>query len=239
MPDGGTLTIGLRESGENVTISVTDTGEGMDAATAEKCFEPFFTTKGGMRGTGLGLATVHTIVTGAGGDITLATEPGRGTTFTIVLPRFTESGEPVPVTEHASHRRGGTERVLVVEDEDGLRRLATEVLRGAGYIVTAAADGQAALAAVEEDDEPDLVVTDVVMPRLGGVELAHRLAAAHPDLPVLFMTGYVDQTSREGLHGADVVIKPFLVEELVDKVREVLDREPAGAEAGVAHGSKR
>ncbi|HKN40870.1 MAG TPA: response regulator, partial [Acidimicrobiia bacterium] len=143
------------------------------------------------------------------------------------------------------HARAGFERILLVEDEAGLRRLAVEVLRGAGYVVTPAADGQTALDLLAAGDRPpDLVVTDVVMPRVGGVELAERLAVQHPEVPVLFMTGYVDQTSRQGLVGADVLIKPFVVTELVARVEEALDRAGSGpgrspASEIRAQGSKR
>ena len=246
MGERGTLTVRLAGTSEFMTIEVIDTGAGMDPATAERCFEPFFTTKGGLRGTGLGLATVHSVVTGTGGDLTLTSTPGEGTTFRVRLPRAV--GETVtPLAGHQPReRRPGTERILLVEDEDGLRRLCAEVLRSAGYVVTPAADGQAALDLIDTgDDRPDLVVTDVVMPRIGGVELARRLAEVRPTLPVLFMTGYVDATSRPDLQDAEVLTKPFLVDELVDKVREVLDRAGEGAgqaeQAGQAagQGSKR
>jgi PAS domain S-box-containing protein len=224
----GRLTLRLREDDRSVIIDVADTGVGMDAATAERCFEPFFSTKGGTRGTGLGLATVHSIVTGVGGQISLSTAPGEGTTFTIRLPLV--AGEVTAPSPARPHARTGSERILLVEDQPGLRRLAVEVLRGAGYEVTPAVDGQVALDLLAVgDDPPDLVVTDVVMPRVGGVELAQRLAASHPGVPVLFMTGYVDQTSREGLLGADVMVKPFVVTELVDRAREALDRAAQGS----------
>jgi PAS domain S-box-containing protein len=228
IPGSGRLTMRLREDDRSVVIDVSDTGVGMDAATAEHCFEPFFTTKGSARGTGLGLATVHSIVTGAGGGVSLETAPGEGTTFTIRLPLVAgRVSAPSPARPRA---RAGSERILLVEDQPGLRRLAVEVLRGAGYEVTPAVDGQVALELLAAgDDPPALVVTDVVMPRVGGVELAQRLAASHPGVPVLFMTGYVDQTSREGLLGADVLLKPFVVVELVDRVREALDRAAQGS----------
>ncbi len=224
----GRLTLRLREDGRFVIIDVVDTGVGMDAATAEQCFEPFFSTKGGVRGTGLGLATVHSIITGVGGQVSLATAPGEGTTFTVRLPLVV--GEVTVPSPARVPTRSGSERILLVEDQPGLRRLTVEVLRGAGYIVTPAVDGQVALDLLAAgDDPPDLVVTDVVMPRVGGLELAQRLAVAHPGLPVLFMTGYVDQTSREGLAGADVLLKPFVVTELVARVREALDRAAQGS----------
>jgi two-component system cell cycle sensor histidine kinase/response regulator CckA len=237
MPGGGTLTVRVQETDGAVVVTVADTGAGMDPATAARCFEPFFTTKGGARGTGLGLATVQSVISGAGGEVGLSTEPGKGTVFSLRLPRVAAAdGPPSPGPEAlpAIRAAGPTgERILVVENEDGLRRLAVEVLRAAGYVVTPAADGAAALAAVASD-VPDLVVSDVVMPRMGGVELARRLGEDHPDVPVLFMTGYLDQASRESLRGgADVLIKPFTVEDLVTRVGDLLARRHA------AQGSKR
>ncbi|MGH9034491.1 MAG: response regulator, partial [Acidimicrobiia bacterium] len=244
MVDRGTLTVRLDEQAGAVVVTVADTGSGMDPVTAERCCEPFFTTKGGMRGTGLGLATVQSVVTGAGGALDLETEPGRGTTFSVRLPRVAGVVAPVPSPAQPRAATQGSERILVVENEDGLRRLAVEVLRSAGYVVTPAADGQAALEAVARE-VPDLVVSDVVMPRMGGVELGRCLGQEHPEVPVLFMTGYVDQASRDGLGGADVLIKPFLIEDLVARVGEMLERARAGAggaegpPAGAGQGSKR
>ena len=240
MGGAGTVTVRLVGASESMTIEVIDTGAGMDPATAERCFEPFFTTKGGLRGTGLGLATVHSVVTGTGGDLTLTTAVAQGTTFRVRLPRAEgEVAAPVSGQRHRE-RRPGSERILLVEDEDGLRRLCAEVLRSAGYVVTPATDGQAALDLIDTgDDRPDLVVTDVVMPRIGGVELARRLTEIRPTLPVLFMTGYVDATSRPDLEGAEVLTKPFLVDELVDKVRQVLDRTGGEPENAAGQGSKR
>ncbi len=237
MPGGGTFTIQAYDRDEAVVLEVEDTGRGMDEATLERCFEPFFSTKGSERGTGLGLATVYSVVVGAGGDVEVRSAPGEGTTFTVRLRRTAAS---LPETQPTAERpfAGGSERILLVEDERGLRQLAAEVLRSEGYVVTAASDGQAALDLIgAEPQAPDLVVTDVVMPRIGGVELARRLGTDHPDIPVLFVTGYADQASRADLQGADVLIKPFLIDDLVAKVREVLDRPNGDVLAG--HGSKR
>jgi PAS domain S-box-containing protein len=221
----GAVNVRLGEDHDTVVLEVADTGAGMDAGVAERCFEPFFTTKGGLRGTGLGLATVHSVITGAGGEVDVASEVGRGTTFTVRLP-LVAGVVPADAPEQPAVA-AGSERVLVVENEDGLRRLAVEVLRSAGYVVTPAADGEAALQCVARE-VPDLVVSDVVMPRMGGVELARRLAASHPSVPVLFMTGYVDQASRDQLQGAEVLVKPFGVDELVARVGEILDRGRTG-----------
>jgi PAS domain S-box-containing protein len=247
MPDGGALTLRLHDDGGTVVLEAVDTGTGMDEEVARHCFEPFFSTKGGTKGTGLGLATVQSIVTAAGGQVTVETAPGAGTTFTVRLPavgrraaasgrRGVKGGAPVPGGTAAGDLRAdsreedaGGERILLVEDEAGLRRLEAEVLRSAGYQVTAVGDGEAAAELVAAGAAlPDLLVTDVVMPRMGGVELARRFAADHPDVPVLFLTGYADYASREGLADADVLIKPFVVSELVRRVRDALDRVAPG-----------
>ena len=231
MPDGGTLTLRLHDDEGAVVLATVDTGTGMEEEVARRCFEPFFSTKGGNRGTGLGLATVHSIVTAAGGHVAVDTAPGAGTTFTVRLPAVpgrVEAAGPGEAPEGAAATAGG-ERILLVEDEAGLRRLEAEVLRSAGYDVTALPDGQAAVEHLAgETAPPDLLVTDVVMPRMGGVELADRFAADHPGVPVLFLTGYVDHASREGLADADVLIKPFVVTELVRRVRDALDRVAPG-----------
>ncbi|MGH9039464.1 MAG: ATP-binding protein, partial [Acidimicrobiia bacterium] len=232
MGDSGTLTVRMVTTPDAVSVHVMDTGKGMDAETVERCFEPFFTTKGGLRGTGLGLATVHSVVTGAGGDVSVTSAPGEGTTIRVRLPRAVGEVTEAEAPDKSGSRARGSEQILLVEDEDGLRRLCVEVLRSAGYIVTAAGDGQVALDLLLTGAAPDLVVTDVVMPRVGGVELARRLGEELPALPILFMTGYVDAASRGGLEGADVLTKPFLVDELVAKVREVLDRAGEAAAQG-------
>jgi len=232
---GETGAVRIRLRGEApVVIEVSDDGAGMDETTAARCFEPFFSTKTGERGTGLGLATVQSVVTAVGGEVTLTSEVGAGASFVVRLPGTAERPAVVDDPVAATDTRG-SERILLVEDEPGLRRLAVEMLRGAGYDVTAAADGRAALDIVAcSDAPPDLVVTDVVMPRLGGVGLATELRRDHPDLPVLFMTGYADETSRAGLHGAQVLIKPFMMGDLAECVRQTLDRA-----VGVGQGSNR
>jgi CheY-like chemotaxis protein len=219
----GRLTITLEEVAGSIVLIVRDTGEGMDPETAARCFEPFFTTKGATRGTGLGLATVYSVVTGAGGQISVDTRPGGGTTFTVEFPAVegeapTEQPEPRPATK-------GSGRILLAEDEDGLRQLASEVLRGAGYVVAPVPDGQAAIELLDSTNElPDLLVTDVVMPRMNGVELARELHARAPDIPVLFVSGYAETATREDLRGAEVLIKPFLLRDLTAKVHDVLER---------------
>ena len=214
--------------GRHVRLSVTDTGQGMDAATLARIFEPFFTTKAPDRGTGLGLSTVYGIVKQSEGHVFCSSEVGRGTTFDIYLPRV-EGRAPISARPEApgSEIRGGHETVLVVEDADPVRSLAARVLDAAGYRVLTAIDGVDALRTSESWTAPiDLVLTDVVMPRMGGDELADRLARMRPRTKILFMSGYTGSSFRRS--GADApqthfVEKPFRVDELLVRVRAVLD----------------
>ncbi len=242
MPLGGRLTIetanvdldeaharahaGTRP-GSYVMLRASDTGCGMDADTVSRIFEPFFTTKGPDRGTGLGLSTVYGIVKQSDGDVSVESELGRGTTFRIYLPRVEEA---VSAVEAAPARAGpsrGSETILLVEDEAGVRELAREILRMNGYTVLEAADGGEGLRIGERHAGPiHLLMTDVVMPRMGGRELAQRLARRRPDMRVLYMSGYTDDaTLPHGVIEADTAFlqKPFAAGTLARKVREVLD----------------
>jgi PAS domain S-box-containing protein len=241
MPRGGKLTIETTnveldadyanqhvavKPGRFVMLSVTDTGSGIDAETKAHIFEPFFTTKEKGKGTGLGLSTVYGIVKQSGGNIWVYSEPGRGTTFKVYLPRV-----DAPATDlkrrPASVMATGSETVLVVEDEDAVRRLAERILRSAGYTVLAAASGGDALVLCEKQGEAiDLLLTDVVMPQMSGKELAERLAKTSPKLRVLYMSGYTDNAIvHHGVldPGTRFIGKPFAAAELTRKVREVLD----------------
>ncbi|MEZ5100811.1 MAG: ATP-binding protein [Thermoleophilia bacterium] len=233
MPDGGVVTVSTadvhdRELGPLVSITVTDTGVGMSPETLAHAFEPFFTTKETGRGTGLGLATVYGIVTQSGGHVRVESEPGIGSIFTVLLPR---ASAPVPEADRPIDRRErarpGTETILLVEDEDVVRDLAGRVLREHGYTVLEARDGGDALTvAATHDDGIDLMLTDVVMPQLGGRELAELLAPARPGLKVLFMSGYTDDLQvlqRTPGNGEDFLPKPFTPELLARTVRAVLD----------------
>ena len=246
MADGGVLTIevaavdlagdpagGPGRRGPHVTIAVTDTGCGMDDATAARIFEPFFTTKGQGKGTGLGLSTVYGVVEQAGGWIEVASRPGAGTTFTVFLRRLDEKagshgGEGAP---QDSVR--GTESILLAEDEPAVRAMAREALEAQGYTVIEARNGVDALALADAHRGPlHLLVTDVVMPQMGGGELAQRLVAARPGLRVLFMSGYTDDAVvRQGVTEATSAFlqKPFAIGALARKVRETLDAGEAGA----------
>jgi PAS domain S-box-containing protein len=246
MPTGGRLTIetgnvaiddtlaaehpGLRP-GDYVRLAVTDTGTGMDEETRRRVFEPFFTTKEPGKGTGLGLCTAYGTITQSGGHITVRSEPGRGTTFDVYLPRVDAPVESALPGEDR-HVPGGAETILVVEDSDSLRQLACEILAENGYEVLEARSGAAALErAGRHPGRIDLVLTDVVMPGMSGRELAEKLAETRPAPRVIFMSGYTDEAVvRHGVlaEGTAFIQKPFQLVTLLSKVRDVLDRPAAG-----------
>jgi PAS domain S-box-containing protein len=212
--------------GPHAMLAVTDDGEGMDAATRERIFEPFFTTKTDGKGTGLGLSMVYGIVQQSGGNIWVYSEPGRGTTFKIYLPRVAGEVSEVPA-EAAATRLDGSETILVVEDEAAIRELAHRILTSAGYHVLLAESGHAALDQRREfDGRVDLLLTDVVLPVLSGKEVASRLAAISPEMKVLYMSGYTEDTiAHHGIldEGTAFIAKPFHAIGLLRKVRSVLD----------------
>lgn len=240
MPRGGRLTIrtchveldGSDAStelppGEYVAIEVTDTGEGMDEATKARIFEPFFTTKGPGKGTGLGLATVYGIVRQSRGGIVVESERGRGSTFRILLPRehsAPDAREEAPATARTAAR---AERILVVEDEEIVRDLVSEILRGQGYEVLATDRGsEAARMAHEDQCGIDLLISDVVMPEMNGAEVARRIHEISPRTRVLFVSGYSENDmADQGLEALafQVLQKPFNPAALAKKVREVLE----------------
>lgn len=223
------LTVGSRRvpAGEYVLIVVRDTGTGMTPDVLDRIFEPFFTTKGLGKGTGLGLATVHGIVQQSSGFITVESEPGSGTVFQVFLPRI----EPPAIVEKAPSGyltlARGTETILLVEDEDAVRSLARSVLRHAGYTVLEAAVGADAMRLAERHARAlDLLVTDVVLPGIGGPELAERLKTRYPSLKVLFLSGHIaDALLRHGVEESQVhfLQKPFSPTGLTRKIRGVLD----------------
>jgi CheY-like chemotaxis protein len=190
-------------------------------------FEPFFTTKKKGEGTGLGLAVVHGIVEQSGGHIRVYSELGVGTTFKVYLPRVKSSAEPLARERIAGHLPRGTETILVVEDEETVRRVASRVLCQCGYVVSDVADPEEALEAAQGNVEHiDLLLTDVVMPRMSGRDLARRLLTMRPDMKVLYMSGYVDNTiAHHGVldPGTAFIHKPFTSLALARKVRSVLD----------------
>jgi CheY-like chemotaxis protein len=217
------LTPGLSRGGY-VAVSVIDNGTGMNEATKSRLFEPFFTTKPRGQGTGLGLATVYGIVVQSGGAIQVETEFGRGSRFTVFLPREDEATPSVSrVTESAAPTSAQT--VLLVEDEQAVRELVRIILERAGHLVVEAATPEEALAQFETMESVDLLLTDVVMPAMTGFDLFHMLVERLPSLRVLFISGYTDYALFEPTiadKGAAFLEKPFSAEALIGKVREVL-----------------
>ena len=241
MPDGGNLTITTSVGGRirategiasasdlpPVVISVVDTGMGMAPEVRARAFEPFFTTKEKGRGTGLGLATCWGIVRDAGGTIEIESMPGEGTVVRVILPSVAERAQPVPGEDAAEPAGAAGKTVLVVEDEAQLRALAERTLARAGFRVLTAADGVAALEVLARGDAAvDVVLSDVVMPRLGGPELARRIRAERPTARILFMTGYAEGdafgTDTGAVSDIEVLRKPFTPAELVRAVRRAL-----------------
>jgi CheY-like chemotaxis protein len=213
--------------GRYVMVAVTDNGSGMDADTQAHLFEPFFTTKAPGRGAGLGLATVYGIVKQSGGFIWVYSEIGRGTTFKVYFPAEGHLDAPKVPAEPDSAVAHGTETVLLVEDATSVRELARQALERHGYRVIAAADGRQALDLAEaERGRIDLLLTDLVMPGMGGREVADRLKALMPEIRVLYTSGYTDDTvvrHRLLTDGLAYLQKPFLPSQLARKVRAVLD----------------
>jgi PAS domain S-box-containing protein len=228
MPEGGRLSIQTRagDSERAICVTVTDTGCGMDEYTRLRAFEPFFTTKAAGQGTGLGLATVYGIVTQAGGTVEVESAPGEGSTFTIVLPALTREGPELrPAVEPAS-ARALTGTVLLVEDEQIVRELAGRALAAAGHTVLEASSGaDALLLAGGYPGAIDVLLTDVVMPGMGGRELAERLAAVRPDLRILFTSGYTDdEVWKSDGDGTAFIGKPFTTSALRAKISELLEQ---------------
>ena len=212
-----------------VRFEVQDTGSGMDEKTRQRAFEPFFTTKGVGEGTGLGLSTVYGIARQAGGHVTIESTPGKGTTLRVWLPRAERARRDSTPSTSSERVRTGTETILVAEDEPVVSALVRRLLEGAGYKVLLAADGVQALELMKEHEgEVDLVVTDVVMPRMGGPELFRRLGERKKRPPVLFASGYTDSElgalDTLGEH-VDLVLKPYSPNRFLQRVRAALDRK--------------
>jgi CheY-like chemotaxis protein len=250
MPGGGTLTVETRnvdlgeefarlhrgmKPGRYILLSVADTGMGMDEETRAHIFEPFFTTKEHGKGTGLGLSMVFGIVKQSGGYIWVDSEPGKGSTFRIILPRL----DSVPVPPAGASRpvadRGGNETILVVEDEEEVRRLACAALRRSGYTVIEAANGNEAITFSRSvAGRIHVLVTDVVMPGMTGREVAEVLSAERSDLKILFTSGYTDDVvvhRAATAMDAGFLQKPFAPSALSAKVREILDSTEPGGES--------
>jgi CheY-like chemotaxis protein len=241
MPGGGVLTLELANveldetfahghagmtPGPYVVFSVTDTGHGMNEETKARIFEPFFTTKEAGKGTGLGLPTVYGIVKQSEGFIWVYSEPGRGTTFKIHLPRVDQAPERLSSRPGQAAAGQGTETVLLVEDEDALRVLLREVLESLGYRVLEAGLGTEALRIAREHRGPiHMLLTDLVLPQMTGRELADRLSCLRPELKVLFMSGYgVGAAPRQEIPSdAAYIEKPFTADAMGGAIRSLLD----------------
>jgi nitrogen-specific signal transduction histidine kinase/CheY-like chemotaxis protein len=243
MPQGGRLLIETRNvdldeeycrrsesitPGHYVSLSVSDEGVGMDAATIEKIFEPFFTTKERGKGTGLGLATVFGIVKQHLGHIDVSSEIGKGSVFRVYLPSIEAASESLPEIEEALVR-GGTETILLAEDHEGLREMSREVLSGLGYSIVLARDGREAIEKFEADSgKISLAVLDVVMPRLSGPGALERIRAINPSIPVIFTSGYSEESellSSLVSRGAALLLqKPYSPKALARKIRDILDK---------------
>jgi nitrogen-specific signal transduction histidine kinase/ActR/RegA family two-component response regulator len=241
MPHGGTLRIetgeaeinqefaksyGYGEPGRYALISISDTGTGMDEKTRQKLFEPFFTTKEVGKGTGLGLSIVYGIVKQHNGYINVASEPGKGTTFQIYLPVVKTTTEERKLASITAE--GGTETILIAEDNHDLRKLLVEVLNEKGYTTIPATDGEVALALfMEHKNTIDLLMLDVVMPKMNGKEVFDEVRKGRPDVKVLFTSGYTgDVVLDKGVYddAVDFIQKPVSPNELLVKIREVLNK---------------
>jgi PAS domain S-box-containing protein len=242
MPNGGKITIETSHTyldeayarehvgiqpGRYVVLTVSDSGVGMDAETQKRIFDPFFTTKGVGKGTGLGLSTVYGIVKQSEGSIWVYSELGTGTTFKVYLPRVDEVGDSEELAGDARSVPGGSETILLVEDEDLVRSLAVEILEEFGYAVITAPNGTEGLRICKEfKGRIDLLISDVVMPQMSGRELAEHISVLRPEIKVLFMSGYTDDAIvRHGIleENMPFIQKPFLPDALARKARELLD----------------
>jgi CheY-like chemotaxis protein len=245
MPKGGRITVETAnvhldenyarthmgvKPGDFVMVAVSDTGHGMDAETRRRLFEPFFTTKEKGKGTGLGLASVYGVVKQLGGDIWVYSEPGQGTTFKLYFPRIAETASLPAVSPAESDRAPSTETILVVEDEEAVRDLTVKILRKLGHTVLAAAGGAEAIEIAKSYSGPiALLLTDVVMPNMSGRQVADHLLKLRPELKVLYLSGYTDNTVvHHGVleDGVEFLPKPFSREALARKIRDVLGTPP-------------
>lgn len=246
MPKGGRLTIttaniglaadseGFRpvmRAGPYVTISFTDTGLGMNEETQARLFEPFFTTKELGRGTGMGLSIIYGVVQQSGGNVSVQSELGQGSTFEVFLPRVVDLSHPVGRRSRPANDGGvaGTETILVVEDDDALRELVSSMLTTVGYRVLTAGSGVEALAIIDGGEHFELLLSDVVLRgSMDGPEIARQLKAKRPDLKVLFMSGYSEMFvagPNDGGSNVELLEKPFSADGLRGRVRDILSRK--------------
>jgi PAS domain S-box-containing protein len=241
---GGMLKIGLTDveldsdfaarypgidPGPHIRLTVSDTGHGMDAATAERIFDPYFTTKGAGEGTGLGLSVVHGIIKSYGGAITVYSVPGEGSTFQVLLPTIED--QELIKAETTTFIPSGTERILLVDDEPSLVRSGAEILEALGYVVTARASAVEALEAFRfQPDKYDLVITDLTMPQMTGVDLAKKLLSIQPGIPIILCTGFSEVLTPEKaktLGIRNILMKPWTIREMAFAIRCALDEAPA------------
>ena len=240
MPDGGRLTIETANislgdayahdhlgvlPGDYVMLAVSDTGSGMSEAVKSHLFEPFFTKKARGKGTGLGLSTVYGIVKASNGHIWVYSEVGQGTTFKVYLPRVQREGDAQPTSASSVEMDGGSETILVVEDDDTVRGFVQRVLVGHGYTVLAASSGAEALE-IAPQQAIDMLITDVVIPDMHGPEIARRFSEIHPDAKTLFVSGYTENAIAHHQvldEGVAFLQKPLSVANLVHKIRQVLE----------------
>jgi CheY-like chemotaxis protein len=241
MPEGGKLTIETTNAyldeeycrqhegitpGQYVLIAMTDSGAGMSAETIDRAFEPFFTTKEAGKGTGLGLSQVYGFIKQSDGHVKIYSEPGEGTTIKLYLPRHEGDETATSADENMDSERGGGETILIVEDDDGVRQYASEILRDLNYQIIEAKDSATALRLLDADKKFDLLLTDVVLPGKNGRELASEVERRRPGTKVIFMTGY----SRNAIvhhgrldPGTELIPKPLTERVLARKIRQVLD----------------
>ncbi|HOP41338.1 MAG TPA: ATP-binding protein, partial [Geobacteraceae bacterium] len=243
MPQGGTLTIsltavemqerfehahGIGKPGKYACISITDTGHGMDAETREKIFEPFFTTKEIGKGTGLGMAIIYGIISQHNGYVSVESEPGSGTTFHLYLPLMAKDERSIKESQQEELPAGGTETILMAEDDPAVRNLHSMMLEEAGYTVIAAVDGSDALNKFfSHEMNVDILVTDVIMPKLDGKRLIEKIREVRPGMKVLFMSGYTkDLFVQRGILDKEFnfLSKPVSATELLKAVRDILDQ---------------
>jgi CheY-like chemotaxis protein len=244
MPEGGVLTLDTHNvdvdqtyastmpgltPGHYVRLRVSDTGEGMDAATVARAFEPFFTTKPKGQGTGLGLAMIHGIVTQAGGHVQIYSEPGLGTTFTVLLPATDVAATRVPAAPARAHTNG-TGTILVVEDEPAMLEVTRRILDQNGYEVLPAGSGLEAIRIAQEHyGRIDVLLSDVVMPQMLGKEVAERVTALRPEIQVLFMSGYAQAVIApmgDLADGREIIDKPFTEAALLERLRALSPAAP-------------
>jgi CheY-like chemotaxis protein len=244
MPGGGKLSIatgsahveaeryGELKPGDYVTVSVADTGSGMPADVIERAFEPFFTTKPSGAGTGLGLSMVYGFVKQTGGNVTIESVEGLGTTMTLYLPQASAMAVDEAPPEKIETPEGQGEVVLVVEDDRHVRMLVMDVLEELGYTAKEATDANSALPYLESNQRLDLLISDVGLPGLNGRQLADIARHHRPELKVLFLTGYAAHASVRSeflAQGMDLMTKPFEIDELAAKIKDMLARAPANA----------